>query len=396
MDEGQCHMRLGIDASNLRTGGGVTHLVELLRVADPFAYGFSKVIVWSGQTTLSRIEDRPWLLKSYQSTLDKSLPFRSVWQRFRLSKLARLAGCDVLLVPGGSFAGNFHPVVAMSRNMLPFEREELRRYGWSQTSFRLHLLRWVQSRTFRRADGLVFLTQYAREAVLRVVRQVAGITTIISHGIDERFFCPPREQLAIHRYSVDRPFRVLYVSIIDVYKHQWQVAEAVARLRVNRLPVVLDLVGPAYPPAFTLLNQTLSRIDPIGEFVRYFGAEPYKDLHARYTQADLCVFASSCENMPNILLEGMASGLPIACSNRGPMPEVLGNAGVYFDPEKPEDIARALQELIDSPELRARLAKASFERARDYSWKTCASDTFTFLAQVSRQHGGNAVMPVHA
>ena len=50
------------------------------------------------------------------------------------------------------------------------------------------------------------------------------------------------------------------------------------------------------------------------------------------------IFASSCESSSCVLIENMASGLPIACSNRGPMPEVLKDGGVYFDPEKPIDI----------------------------------------------------------
>ena len=65
------------------------------------------------------------------------------------------------------------------------------------------------------------------------------------------------------------------------------------------------------------------------------------------------------------------------------MPEVLGDAGVYFAPDDPDDIARALPELIDSPELRARLAKASFERVQGFSWRRCASETFEFLAGVA-------------
>ena len=60
----------------------------------------------------------------------------------------------------------------------------------------------------------------------------------------------------------------------------------------------------------------------------------HDDLHQKYLDADLGLFASSCENMPNILLETMGAGLPIACSNRQPMPEILKNGGEYFDPEK--------------------------------------------------------------
>lgn len=388
-------MRLGIDASNLRTGGGVTHLVELLRAADPLAHGFSQVIVWSGQATLNRIEDRSWLIKDHQPLLDRRLPYRVFWQRVRLSGVAGRASCDVLLVPGGSYAGDFRPMVTMSQNMLPFEWRELRRYGFSPTSFRLVLLRWTQTRSFRRADGLIFLTQYASEKVLRVIKTTAGRSAIIPHGIDDRFASSPREQLAVHQYSVDRPFRILYVSIIDVYKHQWHVAKAIAKLRESGLPVVLNFVGPAYPPALKRLKGTLERLDPAGKFIRYLGPVPYNELPARYREADACLFASSCENMPNILMEGMASGLPIACSNRGPMPEVLGNAGVYFDPENPDDIARALRDLIESPELRGRLAKASLERAQSYSWPRCARETFAFLAEVSRAHAGRRELPAH-
>jgi glycosyltransferase involved in cell wall biosynthesis len=377
---------LGLDASNLRAGGGVTHLVELLRVADPLAHGFSQVVVWGARPTLDRVDSRPWLVKSRQPLLERGLPYRLYWQRTRLSKLARKAGCGLLFAPGGSHPGDFHPVVTMSRNMLPFEWRELRRFGWSWLGLRLLLLRRTQSRSFCRADGLIFLTRYAQEGVMRTIRAGAAQTTIIPHGVDGRFVCPPREQLPIGHYPADRPFRILYVSIVHVYKHQWHVAEAVAQLRASGLPVLLELAGPAYPPALARLKRILERVDPAAAFVRYLGKVPYGELHTRYAEADLCLFASSCENMPNILLEGMASGLPIACSNRGPMPEVLGDAGVYFDPENPNDIARALRELIESPALRTKLAQASFERAQRYSWRRCAHETLSFLAEVARSH----------
>ena len=75
-------MILGIDASNIRGGGGVTHLVELLKVATPQNYGFSKVYVWGGKNTLDKIEDRSWLQKVNEPSLNKSLPYRVYWQKF--------------------------------------------------------------------------------------------------------------------------------------------------------------------------------------------------------------------------------------------------------------------------------------------------------------------------
>jgi glycosyltransferase involved in cell wall biosynthesis len=268
--------------------------------------------------------------------------------------------------------------------MQPFDIEELRRHGWSAAAARLWLLRRVQIRSFRRADGLIFLTRYAKDAVMSVVKSVAGRTTIIPHGVDARFLRPPSPQIPMSEYRSERPCRILYVSIINVYKHQWYVAEAVARLRAAGLCVALDLVGPARPGPLARLRRTLDRVDPEGRFIRYLGPVPHRELPELYAAADLCLFASSCENMPNILLEGMAAGLPVACSNRGPMPEVLGDGGVYFDPEDPEDIARALRELIESEELRVRLSRRSNERARQYTWERCAADTLDFVAQVAQ------------
>jgi glycosyltransferase involved in cell wall biosynthesis len=107
---------------------------------------------------------------------------------------------------------------------------------------------------------VVFLTSYARDIVMRVAKHTAGGSRTIPHGIDERFTHPPRAQLPAQ--AMDRPFRILYVSIIDVYKHQVEVVAAVAALRATGIPVELDLVGPAYPPALNRLERRLSRIDP--------------------------------------------------------------------------------------------------------------------------------------
>lgn len=381
---------IGIDATNLRQGGGKTHLIELLRAADPRAHGVRKVIVWSSRETLVALDEQVWLEKVNPPELDGSLYRRTLWQRFSLSRAARAAGCDVLFVPGGSFAGNFHPVVTMSQNLLPFEMRELRRYGWSLLTLKLLLLRVIQSRSFRQTDGVIFLTHYAQNVVSNVIGKLPDQPGIIPHGLHPRFNRPPKEQRPIADYDDEHPYRILYVSIIDQYKHQWQVVEAVAALRKQGLPVVLDLVGPAYPPALARLNETMARVDFERRWVHYHGAIPFHELHHHYAQADLGLFASSCENMPNILLENMASGLPIACSRRGPMPEVLGDAGVYFDPEQPDEIASAMRKLIDSPQLRTELAQASYQHAQQFSWQRCADETFRFLVAVrQRQKGAN-------
>ena len=384
---------IGIDATNIQAGGGVTHLVELLRALEPTSIGIERVVVWGGKSTLSALDDRSWLTKRNPSAQNNGLIRRTLWQRYRLSQAARDEGCDVLFVPGGSYSGNFYPVVTMSQNLLPFEMKELLRFGWSLVTLRLLLLQLRQSRSFRQTDGVIFLTTYARDVVLSVTGELRGQASIIPHGLNPRFICAPKRQRAIANYNEARPYRVLYVSIINQYKHQWHVVEAVAALRKQGFPVVLDLVGPAYPPALKRLNSTILREDSDHRWVQYHGAIPFNELHHQYAQADLGLFASSCENMPIILLEFMAAGLPIACSNKGPMPEVLGTAGVYFNPENSQDIARALLTLVESTDLRSKLAQVAFERTQQYSWKRCADETFRFLADIAKtQFSGNNIV----
>lgn len=376
-------LTIGIDATNLRRGGGVTHLIELLSAASPADQGIGKVIVWSGGKTAARLPQRPWLESISPRALDGGLLSRTLWQWRRLGGEARAMGCDLVFAPGGTYSTNFRPFVSMSQNLLPFEWRELRRYGLSAMALKLVLLRLAQTRTFRRADGVIFLTDYARQAVTRVTGPLPGEIRKIPHGLSPRFFMAPRAQRPAA--SAEAPFRIVYVSIVDVYKHQRQVVEAVSLLRLAGLPVELELIGPAYAAAERRLRQTIDRVDPQSSWVRYRGERSYEDVHRAYEDADLAVFASSCENQPIILLEMMAAGVPVASSSRGPMPEMLGEAGVYFDPESPDEIARALRGVLDAPEVRAALATRSFKAAQAYSWTDTANSTFAFLASVARQ-----------
>ena len=379
-------LTIGIDATNLRRGGGLTHILEFLKSANPSHHGFSKLVLWASKSTLDQLDEPDWLIKRNPVAIEGRLLNRSLWQRHQLSKNARKEGCDVLFVPGGSNLGDFHPVVTMSRNMLPFEWRELRRYGFSWTTFRLMLLRGIQTRTMRQADGVIFLTHYARQNVQKVTGSLRALVSVIPHGINSRFFYEPKQQRVIDSCDLGDPYRIIYVSIVDQYKHQWNVIHALGELRKKTgWPIALDLVGPYYLPALVRLKQSIQRWDPHNEWVRYHRNLEYADLPSLYHQSDLGLFASSCENMPNILLETMASGLPVAASNRGPMPEILGDSGLYFNPEDPHSIGLTVEALIASPQLRSELANKSYQRAQKYSWSRCADQTLKFLATVHQK-----------
>ena len=379
-------LTVGVDATNLRIGGGVTHLVELLTHGNPSKFYISRMIVWGCIETLDALPDHSWLKKISIGSVNKAYLRRVVWQRLCLSRAVKKEGCDLLFVPGGNFIGGFSPMVTMSRNMLPFQWKELSRYRFSFIWFRLLVLRQLQAYSFRAANGMIFLTQYARDVVIKVSGNLKGLTAVIPHGLNARFGISPKEQQPIGAYSAVKPFKLLYVSIIDLYKHQWHVVDAVNILRQEGYPVELDLIGPSYKPAYEKLNTSIQQSVQNGDWVHYHGNVPYANLNEFYAAADLGIFASSCENMPNILLETMAAGLPVACSNLGPMPEVLKDAGLYFDPENPIEIANAIRQYLDSHTLRTEKANASFTLAKQYSWERCADQTLGFLAKVASQH----------
>lgn len=383
----RARLHLGIDATNIRQGGGVTHLSQLLRAADPQAHGFRKVTVWACSETAAQLPDHPWLTKRSHSWMEAGLLRRVVGQQFQLRQALLREGCDVAFFPGGTLPrGLPMRAVTMSQNMLPFEPREAACFGrYSAMRLKLRLLRRAQGRSFAAADGVIFLTRYAQTAVTGAVGDLRGLTALIPHGIETRFLREPRPQRPLSDCSADSPFRVLYVSILMPYKHQVEVALAASQMRACGVPIELRFIGAPWGAYGERFRRLLDELDPGRVFLHWNGAEPFAVLHGAYQSSDAFVFASSCENLPNILIEAMAAGLPIACSQRGPMPETLGDAGLYFDPEVPSSIAATLSELARDDTLRANLARAAWSKAAAFSWERCASDTFAFIANVAKE-----------
>jgi len=376
-------MLIGTDASNINSGGGLTHLLELLKSFDDLVNDDVHIYIWIDRSVSNEIGSYGWLTKFPLGKSNSNILFRFFWQLFFLPLKLKSLGCEILFVPGSIFLGCFHPNIVMSQNMLPFEWLELRRYGFTITLFRLILLRILQTLTFKKADGVIFLSHFARTKIQKITGTLSGAIKLIPHGVCNRFISVPKKQLPINAYSLDRPYKIIYVSIVDVYKHQWNVVEAVGSLRLKTgWPLSLSLVGPHAPQGKLKLDNAIKKWDPQCIWITLDDDVPHKQVHEKYFEADLGLFASSCENLPIILLELMASGLPIGCSNRGPMPEILRDYGVYFNPEYSQDIAMALELLISNTSLREDLSKKSFEESLNYTWSGCAKDTYNFLSSM--------------
>jgi glycosyltransferase involved in cell wall biosynthesis len=371
-------MILGIDCSRIRSGGGVAHILGVLSNIDPVEFGITEVHIWAHHDLIAKFPAFPWLKRHSPRAINRGLLSQILWQAFWLSFDLKRMKCDILL---STFAGTFcrfAPSFVISHDMLCYEPGQLRRYGWTFSGLRLLVLLFVQNSAFRRSNGVIFLTHYAA----KIIQKSTGILNnyrVIPHGVDERFRSLSR-QILKKEYSLGDPIRCVYISTIAVYKNQDTVVSAISELRSRGYNISIEIIGPDDGTGNIFLYDKIQSVDPSGVFVKCLGSIPHSKLPQLVSDADFFIFASSCENMPVTLIEGMALGLPIVCSRSGPMPEVLQNGGVYFDPRSPDSLVSALEKLINENILRSACIQSAQQIARAFSWERTARETFTYIS----------------
>ncbi|MFL0809471.1 MAG: glycosyltransferase family 4 protein [Agarilytica sp.] len=369
---------VGIDASRNRSGGAVAHIKGILSGTDIQDHGIEKVYLWSHKNLLDQIPDYSWLEKVSTVQLDKSMIHQLWWQAVCLKNELSRFGCDILFTVGASTLCRFSPQVVLSQDMMSYEPGVMEYYGFGKTRLRLELILQLQNLAFRRAEGVIFLTKYAGTVIQGACGRLKNVE-YIPHGISENFLLQQKEYLT--SFSNESSISAVYVSQADLYKHQWEVVKAIAQLRKKGINISLMLIGGGSGKAKQLLDTQIKESDPECSFVRQVSFLPNDEIPERLVSSDIFIFASSCENMPITLLEGMAVGLPIACSSRGPMPEVLGDAGVYFDPVDSNSISSAIEQLVKNPVLMKNTAMKAKQVASEYTWAKCAERTWSFIVK---------------
>lgn len=377
-------MRLGIDASNIGIGGGVTHLNEILRHIDDVdvLYGIQEIVVFSSSKVLNQLPININLSKVTFPELNKGLLQRVKFQIIGYNREIKKR-CDILFSVTGDYIGGFKPVVGMSRNMLLYERDVWREIKQPKEIIRFWLNFKKQERCFKNASGIIFISNFAKEYANKVLSISRKEQKIIPHGLSPRFNGNVRVQQAITEYNDENPFNFLYVSTVHVYKNQWRVVKSIANLRKRGYPVTLTLIGSViFKREGTLLYQIIKEVDPNAEFVINKGHIPYEEIDQYYKKASGIIFASNCENMPNILIESMASGVPIVCSNKPPMPEFLKDGGFYFNPKSIESMEAAIEEFLSKPKERQMMAEQNLKEIENYTWEKTAKNTFSFISHI--------------
>jgi glycosyltransferase involved in cell wall biosynthesis len=293
-------------------------------------------------------------------------PFaRAIWERVQLPKLLRELKAEVLFCPGGIIGAQVPAgckSVTMFRNMIPFDHTQRQKYPLGYMRMRNWLLARLMSRSMAKADSVICISEFARKLIEEKVPGLSRKTTVIPHGINPIF---RSDQQARPDWLPTGDY-ILYVSFLDVYKAQLEVVRAFDLLKKRRRThEKLILTGADRSPYAQKVRVEIERLG-LQNDVLLTGPVAYESLPALYRNALINIFASECENCPNVLLEALASGRPLLASSRPPMPEFGGDAAIYFDPSSPEELAGKLLSIIDDPIRQTELSDKAKQRSLLY------------------------------
>ena len=374
-------MRIAIDASNLSSGGGITHLENFLNNIDYNQKKFKEIYIWSSKNTLERIPDKHWLKKYNPNILNKNIIFRSFWQIFLSNQEFRRAQIDILFVPGGNYIGSFRPYITMFRNLLPFSPQIISLYKSFTIRIKFKLLRISQLKTFRASQGLIFLTDFAENYISKEIDLKKLKTIKIPHGINSNLL---EINLRKDFKKSSGLFRLVYVSQFDVYKNQTFVLKALNEFckKHKNIDIEINFVGKKDNQEYIIFKKNIKSQKNLKIIAN--GIADNKRLNEILSNSDIAIFASNCENLPNTLIEYMSKGLPIISSNFGPMPEVLKDAGLYFDLTNINSFIDKLELMVFDPTIRLKLSEKAFNYSKEYSWSKCSIDTINFITKIKK------------
>ncbi|MGQ9501271.1 MAG: glycosyltransferase family 4 protein [Anaerolineae bacterium] len=246
--------------------------------------------------------------------------------------------------------------------------------AWQRLVFRLtHML------ALRAATIVLSVSRTTRDDLVYHLGVATTKIVVTPSATDERFRPQPLPEIERVRRSYALPAHyVLYVGSNKPHKNLVRLVQAWAEVAPHFPDVCLVIAGPwdaRYPQARQMV-ETLG----IQARVVFLGAVADDDLPTLYSGACCFVFPSLYEGFGLPVLEAMACGTPVACSNVASLPEVAGDAALLFDPREVEWIRAALVQLLRDGDLREELAIRGRKQAMSFSWERTA-------AMVSEQYG---------
>jgi glycosyltransferase involved in cell wall biosynthesis len=220
----------------------------------------------------------------------------------------------------------------------------------------------------RRSRRVLTLSEAAKTDIVRFLGVPADRVDVthLGPGMPENVPALPERELRDELGLGEAPI-VLSLSAKRPHKNLERLLEAFSRVSVQPPPVLL-ITGYKTPYEEQLRGRA-------GDRVRFAGWVDEPTLEGLYRAATCLVFPSLAEGFGLPVLEAMRRGLPVACSDATSLPEVAGDAALYFDPTETDAIQAALERLLADPNLRERLSAAGRVQAKKFSWEATARAT---------------------
>jgi glycosyltransferase involved in cell wall biosynthesis len=244
-----------------------------------------------------------------------------------------------------------------------------------------HFSRWHRERRER-----IYRTHCKRAAAVVTMTSWGRRDFIESYGLPEEkvwvvpgasvlpeYPAPNDAELGLMRRVLSLPAAfLLYPAQPWPHKNHERLLQALAQVRARSGTVIPLVCSGAPPAAFDRVRDRAAELG-LGEFVHFTGFVNPKELRGLYELATALVFPSRFEGWGLPVCEAFSAGLPVASSSSTGLPDLVGDAGLIFDPESTDEIADAVQRIWTDEGLRATLAERGRKRSELFSWDRTAS-----------------------
>lgn len=246
-------------------------------------------------------------------------------------------------------------------------------------------LRLTVARSVQSASKIITVSDFSKAAILRAYNIPADKVHAIPNAANAEFRPIGRERAQRNvreRLGFAAPF-VFSVGDLQPRKNQIGLIAAFSRLMLEHPNLKHHLVLTGKETWFTPKVHEAALTSGFAARIHFTGFVSDSELLELYNACECFVFPSFYEGFGLPILEAMACGRAVICSNTSAMPEVADGAGILFDPRQVEDMTRALRDVVLDAELRARMERLGLQRAAGFTWQRSAQATLDVYREVA-------------